>query len=340
MYTCILVPLDGSARAEQALPVAGRIARSSGARIVLVRGITVPATLGVMYEGQALKWHLYRDEREEAQAYLHTVTQSAHLAHTLVETHVALGPAAEVIVNAAVRRGADLIVMVSHGRTGLGRWVIGSVAVHVAHHAPIPVLIVRECAGSGALEDTDERQPLHMLVLLDGSPLAETVLAPASTLALALTQPGPAHIHLLLVVPPYGAVREYMPDALLLDGAAVYLEQVAQRLRSQGDDGVLTVTWSVVAQGDIAHGILAAVELAAVELAATSVAGESVPRCGMIAMATHGHSGVARWMLGSVTERVLHGTGLPLLIVRPQEMMAAPTTERNTTPVVPDLPRA
>jgi nucleotide-binding universal stress UspA family protein len=174
-----------------------------------------------------------------------------------------------------------------------------------------------------------------MLVPLDGSPLAETVLAPARTLALALTQPGPAYIHLLLVVPPYGAVREYMPDALLLDGATVYLEQVARGLRSQGDDGALTVTWSVVAQGDIAHGILAAVEMEA-----TSVAGESVPRCGMIAMATHGHSGVARWALGSVTERVLHGTKLPLLIVRPQEVMAAPTTERNTSPLTPDLPRA
>jgi nucleotide-binding universal stress UspA family protein len=178
-----------------------------------------------------------------------------------------------------------------------------------------------------------------VLVPLDGSPLAETALAPASALALALAKPGPASVHLTLVVAPYRAVREYVPDALLLDGAATYLEQVAQRLRSQGDDRALTVTWSVVAQGDIAHGIAAAAEMEE-----TSVAGESIPRCDVIAMATHGHSAVARWALGSVTERVLHGTKLPLLIVRPQEIAAATdeaaTDERNTTPEATDIPRS
>jgi nucleotide-binding universal stress UspA family protein len=298
--------------------------------------VAVPATFGVMYEGQALKWRLYHDEREEAQAYLHNAAQSAYLKQAHAETHIALGPVADVIVNTADGRGADLIVMMSHGRTGLGRWVIGSVADHVAHHSTVPALIVRDGASSSLLEHANMHQPLQVLVPLDGSPLAETALAPASALALALAEPEQAHIHLLLVVAPYRAVREYMPDALLLDGATAYLEQVAQRLRSQvdEDDLALTVTWSVVAQGDIAQGIVAAAQMEA-----ASIAGASVPPCDLIAMATHGHSAVARWALGSVTERVLHGTKLPLFIVRPQEIVAAQMDERTALPVVADIPR-
>lgn len=321
MLSRILVPLDGSSRAEQALPIAGRIARWSGASVALVRGITVPATFGVMYEGQALKWRSSLDEREEAQAYLGAVAQSAYLAPAQVETHVAFGSAADVIVNTAVKHGADLVVMMSHGRTGLVRWVMGSVADHVAHHSPVPVLIVRDGAGSSMLERADERQSLHVLVPLDGSPLAETALGSAGALAVALAKPGSAHVHLMLVVAPYRAMRTYMPDALLLDGAVAYLEKVAQRLPSEVDDETLTVTWSVVAQGDIAHGIVAAAEMK--DAHESSVAGESHLRCDLIAMATHGQSAVARWALGSVTERVLHGTTLPLLIVRPHEIAAA-----------------
>ncbi|HEX2348384.1 MAG TPA: universal stress protein [Ktedonobacterales bacterium] len=336
MFSRILVPLDGSSRAEQALPIAGRIARWSGASVVLVRGITVPAMFGVMYEGQALKWRSYLDEQGEAQAYLGAVAQSAYLAHAQVETHVAFGAAADVIVNTAVKREADLVVMMSHGRTGLGRWMLGSVADHIAHHSPIPVLIMREGAGSSMLERADERQPLHVLVPLDGSPLAETALGCASALALALAKPGSAHVHLMLVVAPYRAMRTYMPDALLLDGAAAYLEKVAQRLPSEVGDEALTVTWSIVAQGDIAHGIIAAAEMK--EAGETSVAGESHSRCDLIAMATHGQSAVARWALGSVTERVLHGTMLPLLIVRPCEIAAAAMDGRDTTLLPTDDP--
>jgi nucleotide-binding universal stress UspA family protein len=168
---------------------------------------------------------------------------------------------------------------------------------------------------------------LHVLAPLDGSPLAETALGYASALALALAKPGSAHIHLMLVVAPDRAMRKYMPDALLLDGAAAYLEKVAQRLPSEVDDEALTVTWSIVAQGDIAHGIIAAAEMK--EALETSVAGESHLRSDLIAMATHGQSAVARWALGSVTERVLHGTTLPLLIVRPHEIAAAASSSRE-----------
>jgi nucleotide-binding universal stress UspA family protein len=163
-----------------------------------------------------------------------------------------------------------------------------------------------------------------VLVPLDGSPLAETVLAPARALALALAAPGPADVHLTLVVAPYKAERTNMPDALILDGAKAYLEGVSQHLLADGGDGRLTVTRSVAVNYDFAHGILEAAEggehvaASAASGAGTSAAGG----CDVIAMATHGRGGVARWALGSVTERVLHATRLPILIVRPKEMAA------------------
>lgn len=323
MFTRILVPLDGSARAERALPIAARIARASTANpapcIVLVRAVPIPVTYGITYESQHLRWRLLRDEAEEAQTYLDEIAHSAQVADLPIESVVEVGTPANVILDVADKHTVDLMVMMSHGRTGLARWVLGSVAEHVVHHARPPVLVMRGHDDvTGDITRADADHPLCFLVPLDGSPLAETALAPARALALSLAAPGPANIHLTLVVAPYEAVPTNMPDALIMDGAKAYLERVAQHLLAQSKDDQLTVTWSVVALGDIAHGILAVAE------ARENVEGASAcGRCDAIAMATHGSGGLARWALGSVTERVLHATKLPILIVRPQAVEAA-----------------
>lgn len=327
MFTRILVPLDGSARAERALPVAARIARASTAspapRIVLVRAVPVPVTYGLIYEREALLWRIVRDETEEAQTYLSGIARSAQVADLPVESIVQVGSAANIILEAADNRGVDLVVMTSHGHTGLKRWVLGSVAEHVVHHARPPVLVLRgpDDATVG-ITGTNEDRPLCLLVPLDGSPLAETALAPACALALSLAAPRQASIHLVLVVAPYKAVPTNMPDALIMDGAKAYLERVAHQMlterAAESTDDRLMVTWSVVAITDIAHGILATAE-AREHAEGATVEGATAPgRCDAIAMATHGAGGLARWTLGSVTERVLHATQLPILIVRPQ----------------------
>jgi nucleotide-binding universal stress UspA family protein len=326
LFTRILVPLDGSTLAERALPIAARIARASAARLLLVCAAAVPATYGFMYGGETVRWNLVRDETEQARAYLGEMARSALLASLPVDCTAEVGTAADVILDTAAERGADLVVMTSHGRTGLGRWVLGSVAEHVVHHPPAPVLVLRgRDAGDVDVAGPEAEHQRRILVPLDGSPLAEAALAPARALALALAAPGAADLHLMLVVTPYEAVRANMPDALIVDGARAYLERMSQRLLADGgDDGRLAVTWSVVVSYDFAHGILAVAEAKGADQVAErteSAAGTGSPgSCDAIAMATHGFGGLARWALGSVTERVLHATHLPLLIVRPQDM--------------------
>jgi nucleotide-binding universal stress UspA family protein len=329
VFARILVPLDGSALAERAVPVAARIARAGAARVLLVRAVAVPLAYGFVIEGDAMRWHQAQDEAEAARAYLGEVAQSAALAGLPVDSITEIGTAAGVVLDAIAERGADLVVMTSHGRTGLGRWVLGSVAEHVVHHSPAPVLVLRGRESSiGDISAGDVEHRMRILVPLDGSPLAETALAPARGLALALAAPRPAEIHLTLIVSPYEAVPTNMPDALIVDGAKTYLERTAQRLLADGgDDGRLIVTWSVAVNYDFAHGILATAEAESVKHAA------GVPptdRCDLIAMATHGYGGLARWALGSVAERVLHATELPILIVRPQELPEGPAQTRDS----------
>lgn len=335
MITCVLVPLDGSDHAEQALPVAARIARASGADLVLVRALVVPATYGINYEGRSLRWRLILDETQVARDYLGTVAQSADLAGLPAKSVVKVGPPAQVILDVTHQLGADLVVMTSHGRTGLGRAVLGSVAEYVVHHSAIPVLLLREHEdGARGFQSADEAGALRMLVPLDGSPLAEAILVPAHTLAQALTRSKPVEMHLMMVVAPYVDLPENMPDGLILEGANAYLERTAQRLQRSNGDGRLTVTWSVVAHGDIAQAIVAAAETKEARAAAASDKGDtpphpytypySNPSYDLIAMATHGRgkSFIARLALGSVTDRVLHLSTLPLLLVRPDEATA------------------
>jgi len=331
MISCVLVPLDGSARAEQAIPVAAHIARASRARLLLVCALVIPTTYGINYEGRLLRWRVILDETQAARDYLGTVAQSADLTGLPVKTVVKVGPPADVIRHAAQRLGADLVVMTSHGRTGLARVVMGSVAEHVVHHAAIPVLLVRDHA-YGALGNlvSGENGMLRMLVTLDGSPLAEAVLAPVHALALALSVAKPVEIHLMLVVAPYVDMPESMPDALIVDGANAYLERTAQHLlRHSDENGRINVRWTVVAHGDIAQAIVAAAE--------TTEAGEKGdshpnPPYDLIAMATHGRgkSFLARLALGRVTDRVLHQSKLPLLVVRPREAATPTATNKSS----------
>ncbi len=93
---------------------------------------------------------------------------------------------------------ADLIVLRSHGRTGLMRWILGSVAHKIALHRPVPVLLLR--AQGHGLSVQGER-PIRILVGLDGSPLAETALAPVAALSAALSAPAPGELSLVRVLP-------------------------------------------------------------------------------------------------------------------------------------------
>jgi nucleotide-binding universal stress UspA family protein len=139
----ILVPLDGSFLGELALAPAVDLARDKGAKLVLLRAAEAHTTVADPTEAQVTVVR-------EAEEYLAAVRTRVLDTVAEVETTVWYGPPAEAIVEAARYRGADLIVMSSHGRSGLGRLVLGSVAESVLRATPTPILLMR--AGGAPLE--------------------------------------------------------------------------------------------------------------------------------------------------------------------------------------------
>lgn len=317
MFTRIMVPLDGSARAERALPVAANIAKATGGAVILTRVETIPmqyAPAGVPAVVPPLDVEAMEAERAEFVTYLSDLAGSiAQLSNVPTEKVVLTGSPAQSILAVVSTARADLVVMTSHGRTGFSRWLLGSVAEQIAHYAPVPVLIVREQSQALAGQPGDMEHLTRVLVPLDGSPLAEAALEPAAKLAAAISSE-PA-LHLVLVVSPYEAIETHMPEALAVNGAKEYLGKIAERMKQEHPG--LSVTWSVGAGLDVAETIIRIAERGDDTEGAGVFGG-----CDVIAIATHGRTGFARWALGSITERVLHGTKLPLLVVRPPKIAA------------------
>jgi nucleotide-binding universal stress UspA family protein len=218
---------------------------------------------------------LYDTEERAAREYLAHVAAPFQAQGRTVRTLVAPGPPASVILGTAEEEQAGLIAIATHGRSGLARFALGSVAEVVLHAANCPLLIVRGARPSLA-------NLTRVLVPLDGTPLAEAGLPLAGELAQAL---GLAVI--LVRVATNSAERE---------AAAAYLGQVAARLRGEN----LTVTTRVT-EGVAAEQILQVATAQDVSL---------------IAMATHGRGGPARWVLGSVAESIVRNATITVLVAR------------------------
>ena len=147
MFKRIVVPLDGSFRAEQAVPMAARIARGTGGSIHLVRVVNPPYDYSIGWApGAIITDQIIDAEMNEAKEYVKKVATSPLLRgiETSSEVMFALGPVAQHIIEAAEAYKADLIVLCSHGRTGLTRWALGSVAHALVHHSTFPLLVLRQ----------------------------------------------------------------------------------------------------------------------------------------------------------------------------------------------------
>jgi nucleotide-binding universal stress UspA family protein len=145
MYTRIIVPLDGSNLAESALTEAEKLAKMSGGELLLLRVVDYSARdrfgdFGLLYEYEAMAKAL-EEERQLAQAYLDDVAVRLSAEGYTVATKLVDGIAAKAIVG--VSQPGDVIVMATHGRTGVRRWFIGSIAEEVLRHSSVPVLLVR-----------------------------------------------------------------------------------------------------------------------------------------------------------------------------------------------------
>lgn len=316
MFQHILVPLDGSSRAERALPVAAQIARVTGGSVLLVRVVNPPIDYsGGMAPVPLMSEEVIEAEMSGATEYLKAVTQRMPTGIRTM-TEVLFGSPAQCILATSASRGVDLIVLCSHGRTGFARWALGSVAHTLAYESTVPTFILRESELASMLAGPDTMRSICALVPLDGSELAETALAPAAYLVAALAAPEKGALHLAHVVKPFQEAPEEgsvsVLDNEVRERARAYLANVVERLQKTTKDLRLSITWSVIREKDVASALVSLAEQGG-EGKETGGMGS----CDLIAISTHGRHGPERWVMGSVTDRLLSATKLPILIVRP-----------------------
>ena len=168
MFKQILVPLDGSARAEQALPVAARLARATNGTVTLVQAVSPPSEFMVSV-GTIVLPEILDEEEPVAKEYLEGVAKTSSLEGIRTATKVVTGNPAPAIIAEAIADNVDLVVMCSHGYTGAMRWSMGSIAEKVAHHAPSPVFILHEDCVLLTKAGGAPHGSVRVLVPLDGS---------------------------------------------------------------------------------------------------------------------------------------------------------------------------
>ncbi len=309
MYSKVVVPLDGSELAEGVLPHVVEMIRDRGSQVYLLSvaplgrrvaptAVVHPASAGTPGERQ-------RVERELVE-YLRIVAKRLEPVAAGVQVGVRFGRPADDILDFASEVGADLVAMSTHGRSGLSRWVFGSVADRVLRGAACPVLLVR-AEGRGAVAAPPQTAYQRILVPLDGSELAEQVIPYVK----ALIRPNHTRISLVSVLTTglgdrtVTLLTSYPPGIQLATTALrhaevqlqAYLRSVAAALRDRG--AIVRIT---IRQGSPADEILAC----AAEVEAD-----------LISMTTHGLSGASRWVYGNIAGKVLQGAHSPVLLVRP-----------------------
>jgi len=280
----IVLPLDGSDLAARAVPFAVYLARRTRAALVLLRA-TEHVNPAFVHHPEALTTAAVHERaaRRKAAGDLWTLAEPLRKEGIMAHVTLASGVAEQAIMDATRARPASLIVMATHGTGGLASLTYGSVADAVLHQTPVPVLLVSAACDRHWPED----RPLRVLVPLDGSEVAETILGPVGALGRVLS----LEFTLLRVVGP--GARDSSADC---EVSRSYLQAVRTRL------GIRGVSATHVVVGDPAESIDAVARQRDADL---------------IAMGTHGRGGVARAVLGSVAEQTLRRVGVPLLLVRP-----------------------
>lgn len=288
MFCRIMVPLDGSELAERALPCAQRFAGAGGAVLHLVRVVEAPVRSTWVPGPVFVAVRAYDDPVEratdEATTYLtrlHMRLAAAGLGVTVAHPVETSGPGAALV---AYERTAaiDLVIMCSHGRSGVARFTLGSVATYMLRHGTAPILLVRPSEPALPMQ--------RAMVPLDGSPQSEEALHVAADLLGPIVQ----EVTLLRVVDR----RNEVP------AAQRYLDAVRPRLYRDGQ-GAGLVCQTQVTQGDPAQVIMEATGTEA-----------------LVVMATHGRSALARLALGSVADRVAREGRAPILLVRAHSLQA------------------
>jgi nucleotide-binding universal stress UspA family protein len=295
-FRSIMVPLDGSTVAEQALAVGASLARRAGVPLHLV-SVQEPMPVAVTAEVGQYGVELERESRAELNQYLAGVLDLTRRTQGMdVQGQVVDGHAAEAMTEYVEEHDIGLVVMTTHARSGLKRWVLGSVADRLLRQLSVPVLL---------LHPQDLPQPTRfrrILVALDGQ-IEEPVLDPA--IALGALEEGAEYILFRVAEPPVPLLTPLAASPSHLgqphleraveDAARDHLERVADRLRAGG----LSVTWRIVRSRNVPEQVI-------------ELARETGADC--IVVGTHGATGIERLLVGSVADKVVRGTGIPVLV--------------------------
>ena len=308
MIRSIAVPLDGSSLAESALPFAIAIARRHGARTLETLTVHTPQIDPIRASGAPV-----RDTRFDHELLANVRAFASDLERRLgalapdltVRSTVLEGPVAETLAEFLARSDHDLVVMTTHGYSGASRFWLGSVADRLVRHSPLPVLLLKDLSAATPAEGAALFS--DVLVPIDVREESEEILS--DVIALAGED---ATYHLLHVVvpmrfvpppPAYDIVtssqlaREFPPDpqSTNRDAAMAHLEKLAENLRSRG----LRVSTHAEIHQHPAEAILASA---------------AANRAGLIAMASHGRGPAKRLLLGGVTDKVVRGAAVPVLV--------------------------
>lgn len=300
MFAKILIPLDGSPLGQSALPYALAIADAARARVTLLA--VIPPSRAMLDAGLRYDAATEATALAGAGAALETLAGSVRGPNRQVDTHVAVGDPAEEILRHVEQTGSDLVAMATHGWGGLLHWAFGSVARKVLTAATVPTLIVRP----GSEPEHPERPAAirSILVPLDSSERAEQVLPLVEALAPALG----ASVTLARVLHPPGAgdlftytpvmTQAYFDKSVRewRDATRRYLDHVHDRMATAGIPAA-----TLLREGHAAAILIDLLKEGTYDL---------------VAMTSHGRTGIKRWALGSVAERLIEGSPTPVLLMR------------------------
>jgi len=297
MFTKILIPLDGSKVAERVLPFAQMLAGALQLPIELLGVVDIAVMTAHIAADKAryLDKMITEGERFSREYLDKTAAKFSGLA---VSCTVQRGRAADVITECASAQPATLIAMATHGRSGVNRWLLGSVAEKVLRGTKSPLFLVR----AGFDDNAATAVSLKTIVVpLDGSELAEAVLPTVTEVAKALNLEVVLCRAYELAASAYYGSEAYLPNyeemtQQVRAEAEAYLREKAEVLKGAG----LAKVSVVVVEGSGAEQII-------------RYAREH--HDALVAMSTHGRSGVGRWVLGSVTEKVVRHSDDPVLVV-------------------------
>lgn len=302
MVSRIVVPLDGSQLSHAALPLARGLAEQTGASVTLLSVMDPPRDFYISPQGgdrtrySASDIDHLADEGNRLQGYLNQM--GASFQGLTVHTSIRLGNAAEQILEEAESSRNAVVIMASHGRSGIGRSLLGSVASRVVRGGTVPVFVIRASEDSKA--EYGSVGINKVLIPLDGSLIAEQALASVHREFGASVE-----YALVRVIEPVAPGQAYAPetiaeyDRMARENAEQYLARIAGWLRDEGSTVTYQVRADTAANGIIAMGAEAQADL--------------------IAMTTHGRTGIGRFLIGSVAERVLHNSERPVMMIRAAE---------------------